>query len=552
MGKPSHFNILVVDDNKSILDDYNEVLSPYTDDNQSIEELFQDISSSSNDQKSLSQDSFPIYHITAAYSGEDAIERVEEAISPFSIVFLDVRMPGGIDGIETLEKLWILDPNIEAVLVTAYNDYTWEEIHRRLSPTDNLLFLKKPFDIAELRQLAFTLSKKWALKKSNQHHTNKLTKTLHKLRHEVSNREEAEKKLKNKTKELLKVNSAKSKLITLISDSLGAPLQDICKHNEQLADKLNLKSQQKHAIEIHKAVQLIQTILDSVVELKQLQTGNITVAQEKISIHTMLNELLDILYATELKELMSIQNDVSKSLQVYADPLMLHTILRNIIFYATQYIERGSVIHITSSHNESHGKICIIYNSKGKRPFTNNTLFHDSTTADIVLMLSKELVEKNNGIIFYPHVVDTHTEIAFTLPLSPSDETTGGSLPILVVDDELDNQYIIHRILKKLGYLPDIVSNGFEALEALKHKKYSVVLMDMHMPKMNGVETVLEMHRQIESLVSIPKVIAFTSHDSSDLREQCFNAGIDDFAEKTISPKKLDKLIRKWGQVTTL
>ena len=82
---------------------------------------------------------------------------------PFALAFIDTRMPPGWDGIETIERLWQIDPQLQIVLCTAYSDYSWEAVSRRLDPGDRLFILKKPFDNIEIRQMASALTRKWQM-----------------------------------------------------------------------------------------------------------------------------------------------------------------------------------------------------------------------------------------------------------------------------------------------------------------------------------------------------------------------------------------------------
>jgi DNA-binding LytR/AlgR family response regulator len=82
---------------------------------------------------------------------------------PYPLAFVDVRMPPGLDGVETVHRIWQVDPEILVVLCTAYSDHTWEEIVLRLGRTDHLLILKKPFDNIEVRQIMLALTKRWYL-----------------------------------------------------------------------------------------------------------------------------------------------------------------------------------------------------------------------------------------------------------------------------------------------------------------------------------------------------------------------------------------------------
>ena len=79
------------------------------------------------------------------------------------MAFVDVRMPPGWDGIETIARIWEVDPELQVVVCTAYSDYSWEEMRAKVGQPDSLLVLKKPFDNIEVQQLAHALTKKWLL-----------------------------------------------------------------------------------------------------------------------------------------------------------------------------------------------------------------------------------------------------------------------------------------------------------------------------------------------------------------------------------------------------
>src|ERR1700743_2058254 len=82
---------------------------------------------------------------------------------PYAMAFVDVRMPPGWDGVETVSRIWEVDPNLQVVVCTAYSDYSWEELRDKMSQPDCSLVLKKPFDTIEVQQLANSLTKKWLL-----------------------------------------------------------------------------------------------------------------------------------------------------------------------------------------------------------------------------------------------------------------------------------------------------------------------------------------------------------------------------------------------------
>lgn len=128
------------------------------------------------------------FEIDSACQGSEGLARVQSAIAegrPYAIVFVDVRMPPGWDGVETSSRLWRADPDLQIVICTAYSDFSWEQITSRLGRLDNLLILKKPFDNIEVLQLAHALSKKWTLTRAAEHRFADLDAAVHQRTEEV-------------------------------------------------------------------------------------------------------------------------------------------------------------------------------------------------------------------------------------------------------------------------------------------------------------------------------------------------------------------------------
>lgn len=124
------------------------------------------------------------YRIDSAYQGKDALKLVAQSIAdndPYALAFIDMRMPPGWDGVETIKRIWALDPNIQVVICSAYSDRSWEEITQVLGDSDNLLILKKPFEIIEVKQLALALTIKWGLVSNLHYLVNRRTEELEHL-----------------------------------------------------------------------------------------------------------------------------------------------------------------------------------------------------------------------------------------------------------------------------------------------------------------------------------------------------------------------------------
>ena len=119
------------------------------------------------------------------------------------------------------------------------------------------------------------------------------------------------------------------------------------------------------------------------------------------------------------------------------------------------------------------------------------------------------------------------------------------SLYLLLVEDNLLNQRVETLVLKQMGVQFDIASNGKEAVELVMKKKYDLILMDIHMPVMDGLEATRQIREfERESKISLPNfIVALSATEVLENRGVCFNAGMDEFIEKPIKETVLRELI---------
>ena len=152
--------ILLVDDNPAIHEDFRKVLL----DSQVRDDALDDVEAMLFEEAPKPKQLGARFTLDSAFQGKEALEKVRAAIAegePYALAFVDVRMPPGWDGVETIERLWQEYPSLQIVVCTAYSDYSWETMSERLGVSDNLVLLKKPFDNVEVLQIAHALTKKW-------------------------------------------------------------------------------------------------------------------------------------------------------------------------------------------------------------------------------------------------------------------------------------------------------------------------------------------------------------------------------------------------------
>ena len=150
--------ILLIDDMPTIHEDFRKILapaSPQRADFDAVEAaLFGEAPKAAVD----------AFQLDSAYQGQEGLAKLEQALAaglPYAMAFVDMRMPPGWDGVQTIEHLWRVDPRLQVVICTAYSDHSWDEVLARLEVRDRLLVLKKPFDSIEVSQLATALTAKW-------------------------------------------------------------------------------------------------------------------------------------------------------------------------------------------------------------------------------------------------------------------------------------------------------------------------------------------------------------------------------------------------------
>ncbi|MEX0679299.1 MAG: HD domain-containing phosphohydrolase [Pirellulales bacterium] len=154
--------VLIIDDNESIHADFRKILGASAPLTTAVESA----AAALFDEPPASRPANLGFEIDSAHQGQEGLARVRQSLEaerPYALAFVDVRMPPGWNGVETVQRIWQVDRRLQVVICTAYSDYSWSETIDELGETDRLLILKKPFDNIEVRQLASALVVKWNL-----------------------------------------------------------------------------------------------------------------------------------------------------------------------------------------------------------------------------------------------------------------------------------------------------------------------------------------------------------------------------------------------------
>lgn len=194
--------ILIVDDNEAIHADIRSILAPPKE-NAELDSLTAALFDNAAPTNTVAIK----YEIDSAFQGQDGFEQIKKANdagNPFALAIVDVRMPPGWDGIQTIQEMKRIDPLLQVAICTAYSDYSWQTILDKFGINDWLLILKKPFDVVEVKQLACSLTEKWNLTKWASRRTSELEQSVedHARQLEIANR-----KLQEQVQSLAETNS---------------------------------------------------------------------------------------------------------------------------------------------------------------------------------------------------------------------------------------------------------------------------------------------------------------------------------------------------------
>ncbi len=567
------YRILIADDNESIHRDFEKILCSKVEENEDMKNLEKQLFSSSirkgQHQVNLTKD-FVLNH---AYQGDEALKMVQKAAAendPYSLIFMDIRMPPGYNGITTISRIWQEYPDIEMVLCTAHSDYTLEEIVSALGMTDQLMFIRKPFDSVMVIQMALALTKKWALNQKSKQFIGELKNTNMEL---MAAKELAE-----------AASKAKSDFLANMSHELRTPMNGVLGMAE-IVLQTNLDVKQHECIEtIFSSGRALLKILNDILDLSKIEADKFVIETIDFSLEQTIKGIINLFSVTAdakgLSLIYSIDNNIVDTLR--GDPNRLNQVLSNLLANALKFSQKGSVHLNILQESEQEKEIRLRFEIEdegiGIPKESIEKIFQTFTQADtsstrkyggtgLGLPIVKNLVELMGGEVGVESMVGMGSKFWIILPFvkqesielkdfsiyEPPEEDlkleSRDSCKLLVVEDDQVNQAIMTGMLEKLGYAVDITSNGIEALNNLKKNKYDLIFMDCLMPKMDGFKTtgiIRDLEAKQKSVKTIP-IVAITAKAMKDDRKKCLDSGMNEFITKPILMKDLKKALIKFN-----
>jgi signal transduction histidine kinase len=273
-------HILVIDDNVNIHEDFRKILMPPTDSDSLAHAraaLFGEVPTLPPQVR---------YELEFASQGREGFGLVQTAHqrgNPYALAFVDMRMPPGWDGLETIEHLWYADPDIQIVICSAYSDHPWEDVSRRIGETDKLLILMKPFNSIEVVQLANSLTKKWNLARSVKlqidslafsvsQRTAELQDANDRLQTHVAGRASDEVSAQSQS-DCEATFREKEEVLAIMSHEILAPMNELAGKVNLLLESPLSPGQREHATTLQRCAQDLVSLIN---DMHQFMTGRRT------------------------------------------------------------------------------------------------------------------------------------------------------------------------------------------------------------------------------------------------------------------------------------
>ncbi|TWU35881.1 response regulator [Novipirellula artificiosorum] len=582
--------ILLVDDNRSIHEDFRKILLP------------RECGPVSEDEEALfgkAEPSGPAvrFEVTSAYQGKDGFELVQKSIQqkqPYAMAFVDIRMPPGWDGVKTLEHIQTVDEDIQFVICSAHSDYSWRELVRRFGHHDRLLILKKPFHNSEALQMAWTLTRKWELSRAVKQHQASLEMKVEEKTAELRNACAAIQQQKrvvlsqNAKLEILfrdaqeaqhvaeSANRAKSEFLANMSHEVRTPMNGIIGLSGLLLKTSLDDTQRRHLEMVQFSANSLMSVLNDILDFSKIEAGKLELDPVIFDLRELAGDVMKSFglraHQKGLELTTRIRPAVPKML--VGDSGRLRQVLVNLIGNSLKFTHQGE-ISLTVDVEQRRADVLSLHfkvedTGDGIDPKKQQIVFDAFTQADgtmtrryggtgLGLAITRRIVEIMGGRVWVESELGKGSAFQFVVQLTVAPVEASESLQsakcfasldglrVLIVDDNATNRLVLEEMTLAWQMTPSVASGGQEAIEALvaaneQGQPFSLVLLDAHMPEIDGFQVAKRIRNELG--MRDLALMVLSSDDTCGAVEHFKEIGLAAFFVKPIKQSELlDSLV---------
>ncbi|UXH78011.1 MHYT domain-containing protein [Roseateles amylovorans] len=358
--------------------------------------------------------------------------------------------------------------------------------------------------------------------------------------------------------------AAKSAFLANMSHEIRTPMNAILGFTELLLDTTLTEAQRRHLSTVRGSARSLLALLNDILDTAKLDKGAMALEQADFSLRTVCEQALNSLRLLAQRKGLALTLDYPESMpQVFVgDPLRVQQVLLNLVGNAIKFTEQGAVT-LRMSHERGRIHLAVIDTGIGIAEDRIDRIFDAFAQADATTTrrfggtglgttISRQLVERMGGRITVDSVLGEGSTFHVWLPLPAGDpsrvavspqDATAVSLPplkLLVADDVAQNGELLQLILSREGHQVRVVSDGLQALKAFTEDRFDAVLMDVHMPELDGLGATRRIRNfELAQGRSHTPVVALTASVLEEDRQAALAAGMDGFAVKPVEPARL-------------